>query len=61
MHPPGLLLYLTVDDVSESLAVAESTGGSAVVPPWSLPGLGAMAVAADPEGNRVGLWTPSPV
>lgn len=55
-HPPGVVVYFTVDDLEAALARAERLGSTCLVSPWELPGLGRMAVIGDPDGNRVGLW-----
>lgn len=57
-HPVGVVTYFTVDDVEQALAHAQQLGGRVAVEPWTIPGLGIMAVFFDPDGNRVGLWTP---
>lgn len=51
----GLVIYFPVDDVDASLELAEKLGGTRVVNPWEIPGLGRMAVFADLDGNNVGL------
>ena len=53
---PGTLMYAIVDDVPATLEKARSLGGSVVVEPYEIPGVGMMAVLADPEGSRIGLW-----
>jgi uncharacterized protein len=55
-HPPGVVVYFTVDDVEAALEKAERLGGTRAVAPWEIPGLGKMAVFQDPDGNRIGLW-----
>jgi predicted enzyme related to lactoylglutathione lyase len=55
-HPPGVVVYFTVDDVEAALEKAERLGGMQAVAPWEIPGLGKMAVFQDPDGNRIGLW-----
>lgn len=55
--PPGILLYVRVDDLAATLARAGDLGGSTVQPPLRLPGEnGSIAVFADPDGHAVGLW-----
>ncbi|WP_346622448.1 VOC family protein [Blastococcus montanus] len=56
---PGTLMYAIVDDVSAVLKKAQSLGGSTAVEPYDIPGVGTMAVLADPEGSRIGLWKQS--
>lgn len=55
---PGVIVYFTVPDLDASQVKAEQLGGSLIVPPWDIPGLGRMAVLTDPDGNRIGLWQP---
>ncbi|MDL5155500.1 VOC family protein [Actinomycetospora termitidis] len=55
-HPVGVVTYVPVEDVTAAVARAEEAGGSVLVEPWTLPGLGTMAVVGDPDGNRIGLW-----
>jgi predicted enzyme related to lactoylglutathione lyase len=55
-RPAGITTYFSVDDVEATIARAERLGAKVATPPWSVPGLGTMAVLLDPDGNRVGLW-----
>ena len=53
----GVKIYMRVDDLDTYLNRAEQLGGTRVMPPMDLPGdFGRIAVIADPDGNRVGLW-----
>jgi len=53
----GVKIYMRVDDLETYLGRAEQQGGRRVMPPMELPGgFGTIAVIADPDGNRVGLW-----
>ena len=47
--------YLSVPDVDAAVALAQSTGGSAVVGPLDLPNIGRAAAILDPQGAVVGL------
>lgn len=47
--------YLSVKDVDEAVAITVAGGGSAVVGPLDLPGVGRAAAIQDPEGAVVGL------
>ncbi|MGO9779853.1 MAG: VOC family protein [Streptosporangiaceae bacterium] len=53
----GVRIYMRVDDLETYLSRAEQLGGTRVMPPMELPGdFGTIAIIADPDGNRVGLW-----
>ncbi|RZU20530.1 hypothetical protein EV645_2765 [Kribbella rubisoli] len=52
----GITTYFSVPDVELTLVRAEALGATVSTPPWTVPGLGRMAVILDPDGNRVGLW-----
>ena len=55
--PPGILMYVRVEDLDATLSKAAALGGSTVQAPLQLPGdNGSIAVLADPEGHAVGLW-----
>lgn len=48
--------YVAVEDVDVSRDLAARLGGSIVIPRLDVPGLGAVAVVADPEGATLGLF-----
>jgi predicted enzyme related to lactoylglutathione lyase len=53
----GVRIYMRVDDLESYLDRAEKLGGTRLVPPTDLPGgYGQIAMFADPDGNKVGLW-----
>jgi len=53
----GVRVYMRVDDLEAYLDRAEKLGGTRIAPPTDLPGgYGQIAILADPDGNRVGLW-----
>ena len=52
---PGLLLYVYVDDVEESVRRIVAHGGEIVTDPFP-EGLLTVAVFRDPAGNVLGLW-----
>ncbi len=56
--PPHWNVYFNVEDVDASVARAESLGGQALVPAMDVPGVGRMAMVADPQG--AGFWVMSP-
>jgi predicted enzyme related to lactoylglutathione lyase len=47
---PTWLFYIGVDDVDASLAKIEAAGGSVLMPAWDIPGIGRLAMVADPQG-----------
>ena len=48
--PPHWVVYISVDDVDEKARQAEALGGKIFRPPADIPGIGRVAVIADPEG-----------
>lgn len=53
----GVKIYVRVDDLDAALSRAEQLGGRRLVEPTDLPGdYGRFAIAADPDGNPLGLW-----
>lgn len=57
-HPPHnyTVVYALVDNLEKTIAHATKLGGSSVVPPTEVPGMGHFAWIKDPEGNMFGLW-----
>jgi predicted enzyme related to lactoylglutathione lyase len=51
------LVYILTGDIEESLAKAEVYGGEVVKRTTEIPGHGVYAIVADPDGNRVGLFS----
>ena len=47
---PTWLFYIGVDDVDASIAKIEAVGGSVLMPAWDIPGIGRLAMVADPQG-----------
>jgi len=47
---PGWRFYIGVDDVDAAAAKIVGAGGSIAIPPFDLPGVGRMALVADPQG-----------
>jgi predicted enzyme related to lactoylglutathione lyase len=60
-HEPHnyVTFYVQVDDLKASLDKAGTLGGKTLVQPTEVPGMGAFAWLADPEGNVIGLWKPA--
>jgi predicted enzyme related to lactoylglutathione lyase len=52
---PGVIVYIEVEDVQESLTRVESLGGTVLQTPFEIPGYTTVARFADPEGNSIGL------
>ena len=50
-------VFVTVSDVDNTVAVAESAGGKVLTPPMDMPGVGRMATLADPQGARFAVIT----
>lgn len=53
-HPdaaPGWLFYVGVDEVDAAIATAQTNGGTVLMPPIDMDGVGRMALLADPEGR----------
>ena len=53
--PPHWNVYFNVDDVDATVAKAEELGGQVVAPAFDVPGVGRMAVLADPQGAMFNL------
>jgi predicted enzyme related to lactoylglutathione lyase len=47
---PTWLFYIGVDDVDASIAKIKAAGGSVLMPAWDIPGIGRLAMVADPQG-----------
>jgi len=47
---PCWLGYIGVDDVDAAVADIKASGGAAHMEPWDIPGVGRMALVADPQG-----------
>jgi predicted enzyme related to lactoylglutathione lyase len=53
-----VLIYINTDDIDASLATVVAHGGKVLLPKTEIPQNGWFAFFADPEGNRIGLYTP---
>ena len=49
--------YVTVDDVDKTLAKAKSLGGTVLMEPMEVKGVGRMAVIQDPQGAMLSVIT----
>lgn len=56
--PPCWLAYVTVDDLAATAARVAELGGTVHAPPFSVPGVGEIAVIGDPQGAVLGLIQP---
>ncbi|RME27066.1 MAG: VOC family protein [Candidatus Zixiibacteriota bacterium] len=54
--PTYVTFYVQVDDLQAYLDKAEKLGGKTIMPPTPIPGVGASAMFADPDGNMIGLF-----
>ena len=57
---PGWLGYVGVEDVDAIVAKATAAGAAVLMPPWDQPGVGRLAMIADPQGNPLYLMKPIP-
>lgn len=57
-HPPHnyCVVYALVENLETRIEHATKLGGSCVIPPTEVPGMGHFAWLKDPEGNLFGLW-----
>lgn len=55
---PGWLGYVRVPDVDGTIAQMTGMGGAEVMPAMTLPGVGRMALVADPQGAVLYVMTP---
>jgi len=53
--PPAWGGYVTVDQVDATVAQATALGGKVIVPAMDIPGVGRMAVIADPQGATLSV------
>ena len=57
---PGWLGYLHVTDVDNAVAAIVAEGGVIHMPPQTMPGVGRMAMVADPQGAPIYIMTATP-
>ena len=57
---PVWLGYLHVDDVDAKTEAIAADGGEVTMPPWDQPGVGRLAMVADPDGASFYLMDPLP-
>jgi predicted enzyme related to lactoylglutathione lyase len=51
-----LAVYVAVADIVHAVEQAEAHGGTIIVAPTDVDGVGAFAMVQDPEGNCIGMW-----
>jgi predicted enzyme related to lactoylglutathione lyase len=56
--PAYVTIYVAVDDLEATLEQVRSLGGTPLLPPTPIPGVGAFALFQDPEGNTIGVLHP---
>jgi predicted enzyme related to lactoylglutathione lyase len=56
--PAQWLIYITVEDVHQSVQICQEAGGEVLVPPRKLGAYGEYAVIRDPAGAISALFTP---
>ncbi len=58
--PPHWLVYLEVKDIAAAVKDAAETGGKILREPFTVPGVGQIAIVAEPSGAGLGLLEPAP-
>ncbi len=53
----GITLYIEVEDIDAVLSKVADNGGKVMKPKFAIPNVGHIALFADPDGNRMGLWS----
>lgn len=56
-HPPTWGIYVTVDNVDESIKLVVELGGKIHLPPTDIPGVGRFAMIQDPQGAYISIIT----
>lgn len=59
--PDQWFSYIAVDDLAKALAAARAKGGQVMREPFEVPGVGLIAIVADPGGAAQGWMTPAPM
>lgn len=57
--PPHWISYLAVDDIDARLTRLTAAGGQVCRPAFDVPGVGRIAIVADPTGAVMGWITPT--
>ena len=56
--PPNWLVYVRVDHVDDTAALAPGAGGKVVTSPFDVMDLGRMSIVQDPTGAMLAVWEP---
>ena len=51
----AVMVYFSSDDCGTEYARALEAGGASIKPKTAIPPFGAIAIVADPDGNRIGI------
>jgi predicted enzyme related to lactoylglutathione lyase len=54
----GVLIYVSVDEIQETLARVMELGGNVIKEKTEIPNIGWYALFVDPEGNLLGIFQP---
>jgi predicted enzyme related to lactoylglutathione lyase len=57
--PPVWMGYVSVDNVDDRVTSIKAAGGAVHMPPWDIPGVGRIAMVADPQGASFYVMTPT--
>ncbi len=56
--PPAWTGYVTMPDADQTAAAVERAGGSVLLPPMDVEGVGRAGIFADPTGAVIAVWEP---
>ena len=54
--PKQIVNYILVDEIEPALERISQNGGKTIMPKQEVPQAGWFAIAADPDGNSIGIW-----
>jgi len=61
-NPPGTVtVYVQTDNIDADLEKINRLGGETIVRKTEIPGMGWFAIFSDPTGNKLGLYTATPM
>lgn len=58
--PAYVTIYVAVDDLDATLSKVKDLGGTVLIPPTPIPGVGAFALFQDLDGNPIGIMKTAP-